>query len=163
MACPGLQSLKYDYWTRSPDEDWEDAMAEPDCDSPDALLQKLVDVDVLERALRVVRDTLQVLHLHIVPPRAQWNQCLRSMSLQDFPALHILHVPLQLLTDKRNSASRLHESLPRSLRELWLNDDGALLWLNHIDYSSPIGEHWTLDHSWFQKKTSSSACRRRHH
>ncbi|KAI4751089.1 hypothetical protein E4T52_16396 [Aureobasidium sp. EXF-3400] len=113
MACPGLQSLKYDYWTRSPDEDWEDAMPEPDCDSPDTLLEKLVDVDVLKRALRIVRNTLQVLHLHIVPPRAQWNQ---------------------------------------SVRELWLNDDGALLWLNHIDYSSPISEHWTLNDSWFQKK-----------
>ncbi|THX53712.1 hypothetical protein D6D06_05935 [Aureobasidium pullulans] len=80
-----LQSLKYDYWTRSPEEDWDDPMPEPDCESPNASSQKLVDVDVLERALRVVRNTLQVLHLHIVPPRAPWNQCLRSISFQDFP------------------------------------------------------------------------------
>ncbi|THY71131.1 hypothetical protein D6C86_07435 [Aureobasidium pullulans] len=152
LACPGLQSLKYDYWTRSPDEDWDDPMPEPDCDSPNASSQKLVDVDILERALRVVRNTLQVLHLHIVPPRAPWNQCLRSMSFQDFPSLHTLHVPLQFLADKGNTTSRLHKSLPRSLRELWLNDDGALLWLNHLDFNSPHGEEWTLDNYWYEKK-----------
>jgi hypothetical protein len=152
LACPGLQSLKYDYWTRSPEEDWDDPMPEFDYEGPDASSQNLVDVDVLERALRAVRNTLQVLHLHIVPPRALWNQCLRSMSFHDFPTLHTLHVPLQLIADKRNTTSRLHEVLPRSLRELWLNDDGAVLWLHHMDFINPYGLEWALDKFWFEGK-----------
>lgn len=152
LACPGLRSLKYDYWTRSPEEDWDDPMPEPDCDTPTASSGNLVNVDVLERALRVVRSTLQVLHLHIVPPRAYWNQCLRSMSFRDFAALNTLHVPLQLLADKADATSRLHESLPSSLRELWLNDDGALLWLCHHNFIHPHGEEWSLDEVWFEKK-----------
>lgn len=152
LACPGLQSLKYDYWTRSPEEDWDDPMPEPDCDTPSASSQNLVNLDVLERALRVVKDTLRVLHLHIVPPRAYWNQCLGSISFHDFTALSTLHVPLQLLADKADTTSRLHESLPRSLRELWLNDDGALLWLCHHNFIHPWGEDWSLDEFWFEKK-----------
>jgi hypothetical protein len=152
LFCPGLQTLKYDYWTRSPEEDWDDPMPEFDYEGPDASSQNLVDVDVLERALRAVRNTLQVLHLHIVPPRALWNQCLRSMSFHDFPTLHTLHVPLQLIADKRNTTSRLHEALPRSLRELWLNDDGAVLWLHHMDFINPYGLEWALDKFWFEGK-----------
>jgi hypothetical protein len=85
-----------------------------------------------------------------VPPRALWNQCLRSISFQDFSALHTLHVPLQLIADKTNTTFRLHEALPRSLRELWLNDDGALLWLHHMDFSNPYGLEWALDSVWFE-------------
>jgi hypothetical protein len=72
------------------------------------------------------------------------------MSLSDFAVLETLHVPLQFIADKRNTTSRLHDSLPRSLRELWLNDDGALLWLNHQDFIHPIAEHWMLDTFWFE-------------
>jgi hypothetical protein len=152
LACSGLQSLKYDYWTRSPEEDWDDPMPEFDYQSPNALSHTLIHSNILEQALRVVKNTLQVLHLHIVSPRAMWNQCLRSMSFQDFPTLHTLHVPLQLIANKGNTTSRLHESLPRSLRELWLNDDGALLWLNHMHFINPHGGDWMLDEFWFEMK-----------
>ncbi|KAI4851976.1 hypothetical protein E4T44_01790 [Aureobasidium sp. EXF-8845] len=152
LACPGLRSLKYDYWTRSLEGDWDDPMPENGYDGPNASSQVLVDVGVLERALRVVKDTLKVLHLHIVPPRAAWNQCLRSMSFQEFSILATLHVPLQLIANKSNKASRLHHSLPRSLRELWLNDDGALLWLHHSDLNNPYGEYWALDNFWFERQ-----------
>jgi hypothetical protein len=152
LACPGLRSLKYDYWTRSPEGDWDDPMPENDYDGPNASSQVLVDVDVLERALRVVKDTLKVLHLHIVPPRAAWNRCLRSMSFQEFFVLATLHVPLQLIANKSNKTPRLHQSLPRSLRELWLNDDGALLWLHHSDLNNPYREHWALDDFWFERQ-----------
>jgi hypothetical protein len=74
------------------------------------------------------------------------------MSFQDFPTLHTLHVPLQLIADKTNTTSRLHEALPRSLRELWLNDDGALLWLHHMDFINPYGLEWALNKFWFEGK-----------
>jgi hypothetical protein len=35
LFCPGLQILKYDYWTRSPEEDWDDPMPEFDHEGSD--------------------------------------------------------------------------------------------------------------------------------
>jgi hypothetical protein len=74
------------------------------------------------------------------------------MSFQEFSVLATLHVPLQLIANKSNKTPRLHQSLPRSLRELWLNDDGALLWLHHSDLNNPYGEHWALDDFWFESQ-----------
>ncbi|KAI4741774.1 hypothetical protein E4T50_07797 [Aureobasidium sp. EXF-12298] len=90
LTCPDLQSLKYDYWTRSPGEDPEDDQPDPMSGPPNISSQALVDIHTLEQALGL---------------------------------------------------------------ELWLNDDGAVLWLNHHDFISPYNIDWTLDDMWFGRKT----------
>ncbi|KAI4725929.1 hypothetical protein E4T49_06317 [Aureobasidium sp. EXF-10728] len=156
LLCPHLRSLKYDYWTRSPGEDPDDEQPEPMVGDPDPSIQALVNVSVLERALRLVKDTLQSLHLHIVSPRADWGQLLRRISFCDFPCLTTLHVPLQLLVNKQKTINgemmKLHHSLPATLQELWLNDDGAVLWLNHSDFLKPWELDWELDRAWFDQQ-----------
>ncbi|KAI5200880.1 hypothetical protein E4T38_06333 [Aureobasidium subglaciale] len=50
--------------------------------------------------------------------------------------LTTLHVPFQLLADKL-SGRTLAQSVPPSLKHLWLNDDSTFLWLNHNFFQSP--------------------------
>lgn len=156
LTCPNLQSLKYDYWTRSPGEDPQDDQPDPMSGPPNSSSQALVDIYTLEQALGLVKTTLQTLHLHIVSPRGKWNQLLRRISFFDFPCLTTLHAPLQLLVNKQEEIDgetmKLHHSLPPTLQELWLNDDGAVLWLNHHDFISPYNIDWTLDDMWFGQK-----------
>lgn len=156
LICPNLQSLKYDYWTQSPGEDPNCHQPDPMSGPPDATSQALVDVSTLEQALRLIKDTLQTLHLHIVSPRGEWHQLLHRISFCDFHRLTTLHAPLQLLVNKQEKTDgetiELHHSLPATLQELWLNDDGAVLWLNHYDFISPYNIDWTLDDMWFGQR-----------
>lgn len=123
---------------------------------PNTSSQELIDICTLEHALRLIKDTLQVLHLHIVSPRGEWNQLLCRISFCDFACLTTLHAPLQLLVNKQEKVDgemmKLHHSLPPKLQELWLNDDGAVLWLNHYDFISPYNIDWTLDEMWFGQR-----------
>lgn len=149
LACPQLRSLKYDFWTRSPLEDPEDEQPGNMLTEPDPSVDALVDMSILEQALRLVKNTLEILHLHIVSPRGKWNQLLRRISFHDFHHLATLHAPLQMLVNKQErgngDVAKLHHSLPVSLQQLWLNDDGAVLWLNHSDFVNPYRMDWTLD------------------
>lgn len=128
QVCPRLRTLKYDYWTTP-------ALIDPhgrDDDEyiPDLLSERLVETRVLESSLSIVWGSLLTLHIHIISPRQSFSQNLRSIDLSRFEFLTELHVPLQLLVNK-NSPRTLADSLPLSLRHLWLNDDATLLWLNH--------------------------------
>lgn len=156
LTCPNLQSLKYDYWTRSPAEDPEDDQPDPMNGPPNTSSQALVDISTLEQALRLIKDTLQTLHLHIVSPRGAWHQLLQRICFCDFPCLTTLHAPLQLLVNKQEKVDghtmKLQHALPPTLQELWLNDDGAVLWLNHYDFISPCNIDWTLDDMWFGQR-----------
>ncbi|CAD0099913.1 unnamed protein product [Aureobasidium mustum] len=153
LTCPNLRSLKYDYWVQSPGEDPEHHQPDPMSGPPNTTSQALVDVCTLEQALRLIKDTLQALHLHIVSPRGEWHQLLRRISFRDFARLTTLHAPLQLLLNKQEKVDgktmKLHQSLPATLQELWPNDDGAVLWLNHYDFISPYNIDWTLNDMWF--------------
>jgi hypothetical protein len=96
-----------------------------------------VKTRVLESSLNIVRKTLVTLHIHIVLPSRHCNQNLRSIDLAQFEFLTELHAPLQLLVSKHSSRS-LADSLPPSLRQLWLNDDATRLWLNHSYFYDPL-------------------------
>ncbi|KAI4723323.1 hypothetical protein E4T48_00333 [Aureobasidium sp. EXF-10727] len=137
-ACPRLRNLKYDYWTTPPSRD--PYVNGPAKYTPDRLSERLVNTQVLGRSLELVRHTLQSLHLHIVPPFDWFNQYLQTLDFSEFRALTTLHVPLQLLVSK-HSSSTLVSSLPSSLRTLWLNDDGACLWLNHQLFWNPLPDY----------------------
>ncbi|KAI4763805.1 hypothetical protein E4T52_02477 [Aureobasidium sp. EXF-3400] len=77
-----------------------------------------------------------------IPPYDWFNQCLQRLDFSSFGVLTTLHVPFELLVDKALSPT-LALSLPPSLKNLWLNDDGARLWLNHHSFWAPIkGYHF---------------------
>lgn len=81
----------------------------------------------------MVKDTLDSFHFHVTPPKhrgCRINQNLRSISFSSFATLTTLHVPLQLLLGKDRN-TKLRNQLPQSLVNLWLNDDGLALWVNH--------------------------------
>lgn len=138
-ACPRLRTLKYDYWTIPPSRDpYVNGAARY---TPDRSSERLVNTQLLGQALELVRETLVCLHLHIVPPMDWFNQYLQRLDFTAFGALTTLHVPLQLLTNKTSSYT-LAQSLPRSLKHLWLNDDGACLWFNHQLFWNPRQDYY---------------------
>jgi hypothetical protein len=133
-VCPRLRTLKHDYWTRPVARD-------PHGRShvlymPDQFSERLIETQVLQSSLDIVRRSLVTLHIHIVNPWDMYNQNLRSIDLSAFGSLTELHVPLQLLVCK-DSPRLLTDSLPPSLRRLWLNDDATRLWLNHVFMMEP--------------------------
>jgi hypothetical protein len=141
-ACPRLRTLKYDYWTTPPSRDpYVNGAAKY---TPDRSSEMLIDTQVLGQALEVVRETLVCFHLHIVPPMDWFNQYLQRLDFSTFNVLTTLHVPLQLLTNK-TSPYTLAKSLPSSLKHLWLNDDGACLWLNHQLFWNPRQDYYFED------------------
>lgn len=129
-ACPKLRTLKYDLWTAPPSRD---PLGLRPWSPPDVSSKDLVDLSILERALSLVRNTLEIFHLHILPPFDDFNQYLSRMSFSDFPCLTTLHVPFQLLLGG-NRQEELANALPQSLVHLWLNDDAVPLWLNHDQF-----------------------------
>ncbi|KEQ59136.1 uncharacterized protein M437DRAFT_57737 [Aureobasidium melanogenum CBS 110374] len=135
QACPHLRSLKYDYWTTAPTRDpYVNGAANY---TPDRSSERLVNTQILRKSLGLVQNTLETFHLHIVPPYDWFNQYLQRLDLSSFGVLTTLHVPFELLIDKALSPT-LAISLPPSLKHLWLNDDGAQLWLNHHSFWAPI-------------------------
>jgi hypothetical protein len=132
--CPRLQTLKYDYWTQPATRDPHGLQGARYI--PDRFSERLVQTQVLQSSLNVVQRTLVTLHIHIVKPWDLCNQNLRGIDFSQFESLIELHAPLQLLVSKHSSIS-LADSLPTSLRYLWLNDDATRLWLNHDYFMSP--------------------------
>jgi hypothetical protein len=129
-VCLHLRTLKYDYWTTPSSRD--PLGIHRVHYMPDRFSERLIETQVLQSSLDVVRETLVTLHVHIVKPWDICNQNLRAIDLSQFESLTELHAPLQLLVCK-DSPRSLAASLPPSLRHLWLNDDATRLWLNH-DY-----------------------------
>jgi hypothetical protein len=134
QVCSRLREFKYDYWTTPASRDPRGIHSVQYM--PDRLSERLVETQVLQSSLDIVRGSLVTLHIHVVPPRDSVNQNLRSIDFSQFGSLTELHVPLQLLVTKDSSRS-LADSLPSSLRHLWLNDDASRLWLNHDYIMSP--------------------------
>lgn len=56
---------------------------------------------------------------------------------------------MQILVNKQKPGKGIQDSLPTSLEELWLNDDGAVLWLHHRDFINPWNINWDLDAMWW--------------
>jgi hypothetical protein len=134
QVCPRLRDFKYDYWTTPAYRESREMYRIQYM--PDRLSEKLVETQVLQNSLNIVRASLVTLHIHIVPPRGSANQNLRSIDFSQFESLTELHAPLQLLVAK-DSPKSLADSLPASLRYLWLNDDATRLWLNHDYFMHP--------------------------
>jgi hypothetical protein len=148
--CPRLRTLKYDYWTQPATRDPYELHGARYI--PDRLSERLVQTQVLQSSLNVVRRSLKTLHIHIVEPFDGFNQNLRSIDFSQFESLTELHAPLQLLVCK-DSPSSLTDSLPPSLQRLWLNDDATPLWLNHQyiinpDYDDEDQANPVWDPSW---------------
>ncbi|KAI4851415.1 hypothetical protein E4T44_02150 [Aureobasidium sp. EXF-8845] len=142
QVCPRLQNFKYDYWTTSPSRDRLTLQDAPY--TPDRLSERLVETQILLSSLNIVQRSLVTLHIHIVPPMERCNQNLRSIDFSRFESLTELHAPLQLLVHK-DSSKTLANSLPPSLRRLWLNDDATRLWLNHDYIMSPFNYELELE------------------
>ncbi|KAI5239941.1 hypothetical protein E4T43_06433 [Aureobasidium subglaciale] len=126
-SCPSLRTFKYDYWTTPPTRDPHARGAA--LYIPERSSERL-------RCLNIVQRTLETFHLHIVRPQDWFNQNILSIDFSGFYMLTTLHVPFQLLADKL-SGRTLAQSVPPSLKHLWLNDDSTFLWLNHNYFQSP--------------------------
>jgi hypothetical protein len=134
QACPHLRDFKYDYWTIAPLDD--PPASHHALYTPDPQSERLLETQVLQSSLNIVQKSLVTLHIHVVPPVNRSNQNLRSIDFSRFESLTELHAPLQLLANKDSSRS-LADSLPATLRRLWLNDDATRLWLNHDYFMCP--------------------------
>lgn len=138
QVCPHLRNFKYDYWTSVPSLSPAELHQAPY--TPDRQSERLVETQVLQNSLNTIQRSLVTLHIHIVPPTDRFNQNLRSIDFSRYESLTELHAPLQLLVSK-DAPRSLADSLPPSLRRLWLNDDATWLWLNH-DY---LLDRWNYD------------------
>lgn len=135
-ACPKLRTLKYDLWTTPADPDaWGFQRKDP-YHHPNTSNEPYVNVSILDKALLMVRNTLETFHFHIQSRSYNRNQNLKRMSFASFACLTTLHIPFQMLLGADRS-ERLAHALPKSLVHLWLNDDGLRLWMDHERFLCP--------------------------